>query len=197
MSQNATTTTMEPRLSPEPAADRDLARRLARCEAGSFEELVELHGEAVARTARGLLGWRGDIDDVVQDVFVVALEKSPRFRGHCSLRTWLTVITLNRCRTYHRRQTIWRRVSKVFMGHATESPAADSAGLEDETARAVRTAVASLAQADREVVVLNYFEHKSAAQIGELLGASQNAVEVRLHRARGKLRLMLRAFLEE
>jgi RNA polymerase sigma factor (sigma-70 family) len=197
MSQNATTTAMESRLLPEPAADRELARRLARGAAGSFEELVELHADAVTRTARGLLGWQGDVDDVIQDVFVVALEKSPRFRGQCSLRTWLTVITLNRCRTYHRRQKIWRRVLNVLGRQAPEPAAADPPGPGDETARAVRTAVASLAPADREVVVLHYFEHKSPAQIGELLGASQNAVEVRLHRARAKLRRMLRALLEE
>ncbi len=135
MPQNDTTAAMESRLSPEQTADRALARRLARGEAGSFEELVELHGDAVTRTARGLLGWRGDVDDVVQDVFVAALEKSPRFRGHCSLRTWLTVIALNRCRTYQRRQRIWRRLSRAFGGRAADSPAADSAGLEDETAR--------------------------------------------------------------
>jgi RNA polymerase sigma-70 factor (ECF subfamily) len=52
----------------------------------------------------------------------------------------------------------------------------------------VREAVARLPARDREVIVLHYLEGMRPADIAEVLGASANAVEVRLHRARTKLK---------
>jgi RNA polymerase sigma factor (sigma-70 family) len=58
----------------------------------------------------------------------------------------------------------------------------------DETNQKVRDAVAALPPRDREVIVLFYLENQSISAIAGLLGSSNNAVEVRLHRARQKLK---------
>ncbi len=52
----------------------------------------------------------------------------------------------------------------------------------------VRKAVAALRMKDREVVVLFYLEQRPAAEIAALLDTSLNAIEVRLHRARRRLK---------
>jgi RNA polymerase sigma-70 factor (ECF subfamily) len=52
---------------------------------------------------------------------------------------------------------------------------------------AVREAVATLDERDRELIALRYGADLSAAQIGELLGVRANTVEVALHRARNRL----------
>ena len=49
----------------------------------------------------------------------------------------------------------------------------------------------SLPSRDREVVVLLYLEHRRPAEIATLLEISVNAVNVRLHRARQKLKVLL------
>jgi RNA polymerase sigma-70 factor (ECF subfamily) len=65
-------------------------------------------------------------------------------------------------------------------------------GLEaDERVHAVRDAVSRLPGKDREVIVLHYLEGMRPADIADVLGASTNAVEVRLHRARAKLKVEL------
>jgi RNA polymerase sigma-70 factor (ECF subfamily) len=48
----------------------------------------------------------------------------------------------------------------------------------------------------REVVVLRYLEEMSVAEIAEVLEVSRNAVEVRLNRARARLKTDLRAVIE-
>jgi RNA polymerase sigma factor (sigma-70 family) len=183
-------------LTTRPILERDdppeLIVRIGRGEKGSFEELIRLFHSRVAGLAHRLLGWDPDIDDVVQDVFVTALQKAAGFRGDSSLWTWLTVITLNRCRTHRRRQKSVGRVLTFLAGRPAKSSApADGPALTDETAVEVRSAVAALRPAYREVMVLFYLEHKSVDEIGKLLGASNNSIEVRLHRARAKLRVTL------
>src|SRR4051812_33447508 len=113
MTALATTTTTIPTVRQEAMlADVDdaaLAARFARGDAGAFEAVVALHQPRVARLAHRLLGWAGDCDDVVQDVFLTALGSARSFRGQSSLATWLATITLNRCRRHLRRRTLFRR----------------------------------------------------------------------------------------
>ena len=177
---------------PEGADGEDLAGRIARAEPGAFEQLVALYQHRVERLAHRLLGWGDGAEDVVQDVFLAALRKAGTFRGDASLWTWLTIITLNRCRTYRRRKMLWLRAHGFLSRRTTrQAEAADRPAIEDESAGQVRSAVGALGPRDREVIVLFYLEQRSAAQIAELLSISSNAVEVRLHRARAKLKKSL------
>lgn len=182
----------------EGAEGGDLARRIARAEPGAFEQLVALYQPRVLRLAHRLLGWGDGADDVVQDVFLAALRKAGTFRGDASLWTWLTIITLNRCRT-HRRRNLLRLRAHGFLSRQKpkQAESSDRPAIDDESARQVRSAVAALGPKDREVIVLFYLEHRSAAQIAELLSISRNAVEVRLHRARAKLKQSLQGLMKD
>src|SRR5688500_15340642 len=84
-------------------------RAADRRDAASFDRLVVEEPAYVARLVGRLVGWRSDVDDVVQDVFVSALGGWARFRGDCSARTWLTRIALNKCRSYGRRRWVRER----------------------------------------------------------------------------------------
>lgn len=182
----------------ENAEGSDLARRIARGEPGAFEQLIALYQSRVERLAHRLLGWADGADDVVQDVFLTALRKAATFRGEASLWTWLTAVTLNRCRTHQRRNLLRLRVHAFLSGRGgAQGESSDQAAIDDETARRVRSAVAGLRPRDREVIVLFYLEHRPAAQIAGLLSISRNAVEVRLHRARLKLREPLQGLVKD
>ncbi len=180
------------------ADDTVLARRLADGESGAFDRVVALYQARIARLAHRLMGWGGDVEDVVQDVFLTVLRKSRSFRGQSSLWTWLTVITLNCCRRRLRRGALLRRflLSRRDAGPAS-APAADHVALDGETGRCVRESVAALPAADREIIVLYYLEQRPVAEISGLLGVSANAVHVRLHRARAKLHTALSHLMEE
>jgi RNA polymerase sigma factor (sigma-70 family) len=154
-----------------------------------FERLVADHQDRVARLVYRLLGWRGDVDDIVQDVFLAAFKRLDSFREDSSPWTWLAAIAINRCRTYWRRKLLefrWLKLARPDSMSVTQS------NLElDETAQRVRQAMAALPAHDREVIVLYYLEDWCVADISRTLGASPAAIDVRLHRAREKLRKML------
>ncbi len=161
-----------------------------------FETIVTSHRDRITRLAHRLLGWSGEAEDVVQDVFLAAFKGLRRFRGDADIGTWLTAITVNKCRTHHRRRWLRLRWLREVPKEAEAASSADQPGMALETSAQVRRAVQALPARYREVVVLRYLEEMPAAEIAALLGISANSVEVRLHRARARLKERLAAVLE-
>ena len=119
------------------------------------------------------------------------------FRGDSSISTWLMGITINQCRRQRRRSLLRLQWLKHL---ARSNGSIEHAGQQlevDQTCRQVRDAVAALPPRDREVIVLFYLEELSVAQISELLEASSNVINVRLHRARRRLKEVLSHVIEE
>lgn len=179
--------------------EQTLVERFRQGDDSAFNAIVERHSAEVAAMANRLLGWPGDVDDVVQDVFVAAFVHLRKFRGDCRLRTWLLTITVNKCRS-HRLRRRWRlrfrRLDEIEapVGHAevTERPAMD-----EETFGRIRRVVQTLPQKYREVVVLRYLQGLEAGEVAEVLGIKVNAVQVRLNRAKARLKEDLGDLLEE
>ncbi|MBI2823200.1 MAG: RNA polymerase sigma factor [Planctomycetia bacterium] len=183
---------------PAEADDRELAARFARGEPEAFDRLVEQYYRRVAGLAARLLGWGDGAQDVTQEVFLAALRNRGRFRGQSGLWTYLAAITVNRCRSVRRRAWLRERV----LGVVGAGPRADAANAEgepcavrDETAAAVRQAVARLPATYREVIVLRYLEELPVSEVAEVLGLKRNAVEVRLTRGRKMLEKLLDGLL--
>lgn len=178
--------------------ERVLVERFNGGDDGAFERIVEIHSEGVGVLANRLLCWSGDVEDVVQDVFLAAFVGLKKFRFQCSLKTWLFTITINKCRT-HRYKRMLRL--KRRRGMAEDCAASDDgvAGrlLDAERFAGVRRAVEGLAMRYREPVVLRYLEEMETDEIARVLGISRNALQVRLSRARKLLKGHLVGVLEE
>ena len=182
---------------PEPSADAHIVQRFSAGEASAFDELVARHQQRVARLAQRLLGWPQDVEDVVQDVFLAALGNLKKFRGDCSLATWLTTITLNKCRSRRRKRFLRWRFLRRKESETVATDRAPQTTAEMETLERVRGAVQALPARYREVVVLHYLEEMPVAEVGDVLGISRGAAEVRLHRARARLKTLLAPFGEK
>jgi RNA polymerase sigma factor (sigma-70 family) len=156
----------------------------------AFDRLVAENQDRVARLVYRLSGWHGDVDDLVQDVFLAAFKGLRDFRDESTQWTWLARIAINRCRSHRRRKILEFRWLKRA---AADGVAETVPNLErDETSQQVRKAVATLHAKDREVIVLYYIEDWPVAEISQALGVSPAAIDVRLHRARQKLRDLLK-----
>jgi RNA polymerase sigma-70 factor (ECF subfamily) len=175
---------------PKPADDD--ATLLAQSRAGdasAFTRLVEAHQDRVARLAFRLLGWSSDVGDVGQDVFVCVLQNARRFRGDSRFATWLTRIVINQCRTHQRRRLLRLRTYREWAARqrVRESKPRDVPDSHDQ----VRAAVGKLPSKYREVIVLRYFEELSVREMSDLLRVSEGALQVRLTRARRRLKEQL------
>jgi RNA polymerase sigma-70 factor (ECF subfamily) len=163
----------------------------------AFDHVVEEYREVVARLVYRLMAWSDEAEDVVQDVFVRALRAWSGFRNEADVGTWLTRIALNTCRSHRRHRMLrlqWlseaRRQGEVVDGGA------DQLSMDRETFDRVRQAVQRLPAKYREVVVLKYLEQMESDRITDVLGISANVLNVRLHRARTRLRDDLAELME-
>lgn len=139
-----------------------------------------------------------EAEELAQETFVKVWVKRSSYQPAAKFRPWLFTIAVNLARN---RLRWWRRRPQVSLEEWTEFspsqetasklPSGRSALIEVEQARAVQTAVAQLPLSLREVVVLSVYQDLSHAEVGEALGITAKAVELRLHRARARLRVSL------
>jgi RNA polymerase sigma-70 factor, ECF subfamily len=195
---------VEQGLCPTDDADALLVERFARGESAAFDLIVRKYRSHVAGLAYRLLGWPDDVDDVAQEVFLAALRGLSSFRGHASLATWLTRITINKCRSHRRRRLLslgrWLTARRGHNGsapNAPQAPPADRPTIEHERFERVRRAIDRLPRRYREAVVLRYLEQMSVEEAGEALSARPATVQVWLHRARNLLRDSLADLMKE
>ena len=157
----------------------------------SAEQLFRQSSVAVTATMRRLTGWSIDgdaeLEDMLQNVFLSAWEHRAQFRGHSSLRTWLTRIAINECRRRQRRQALFHKWWTSLWPPSQHDAAADQQLIASESSQQVRWALQQLPVGQREVVVLYYLEDMSAREVGEVLKLNTGTVEVRLNRARKRL----------
>jgi RNA polymerase sigma-70 factor (ECF subfamily) len=150
--------------------------------------LYREHAGTVARFAQRLAGPTLDVEDLVQEVFLVAHAQLPKFRGEAKLTTWLYRITENVVR-HRRRKERFRR----WLGGSSEEIGGKAASgrptpVEDlerrEASRTVYRVLDQMSERYRTLIILFELDGKSGEEIAELTGQKVNSVWVALHRAR-------------
>jgi len=174
---------------------------LRRGDAAAFETVVRRHGARMLAVARRFVRNEEDAREVVQEACLQAFRALADFRADATLSTWLHRIVVNaalmRLRSANRHpEGLIDDLLPAFdeTGHHV-APVADlPITAEDVIARAqVRTAIARLPPSYRAIIVLRDFEERSTEEAARTLGISENAVKIRLHRARQALATLLRA----
>ncbi len=168
------------------ARDRRWAERLRAGDATALEEVYDTFSVAVYRQALALLGSVPDAEDVVQEVFL----KLVRQRGE-PIREWkaylMTAARHEACSTLRKRR---HGVGDIEGAVAPDTWAVDPAAAGH--AEAIRAAVQSLPQRQREVVMWKFYHQLTFAEIGQLAKVSANTAASRCRYALKKLRLVLR-----
>ena len=143
-----------------------------------------MHSKDVYRYAYSLLKNSEDADDVVQDVFMNYLNKSGSFRGKCSIKTWLLVLTRNQCYNVIKARNIRQTqpIEDVILG-SDINYVENKLNIED--------ALKTLTTEENEIIFLREYSGFSYKEISQILEISVDNVKVRLFRAKQKLRKAL------
>ncbi len=157
-----------------------------------FDAWFRDHREAVYRYVRFRVASREVAEDVTSEVFLKALRSLSSYdRSRSAPRTWLLRIARNAL-TDHLRSLKRRRSVYVSGEHAPDlassGPSQEERLLKAEKMQRIMNGVATLRQADQDILSLRYGAELANQEIAEALNISANAVAVRLHRALCKLR---------
>ena len=156
----------------------------------TFVQVYEDHFSFVWRSACRLGTPPGDVDDVVQEIFVVAHRRLEEFEGRSSIKTWLFGIVLNVVRGHRRGLRTKHPHTLAATAPADLTTLADTAdgphelATKAEAARLVDRLMETLDDERREVFVLFEFEQMTAPEIAALLEIPLNTVYSRLRLGR-------------
>lgn len=176
----------------DPTDEAELIQRCRADERAAQDELYHRFRRQVAANLYRVLGDRTDLDDLVQEVFVIAFRGLERFRGDARLSTWLYRICVNvalgRIRTRKRRPAA---IAVADLDTAatdpslTERPETPERSLERrrEQERVYR-ALEALAPKKRIVLYLHEIEGLDLKQIAYLVESNPVTVRTRLFYAR-------------
>jgi RNA polymerase sigma-70 factor, ECF subfamily len=137
-----------------------------------------------ARMVHGVLLARApvrDVDDLAQDVFVMALRRLSTLRDTRSFGAWLAAIARNLASDHYRRSVPEDQLTE-------DAPDTENKAEDLNEATAVLEAVRSLPDAYRETLILRLVEGMTGPEIAERTGLTHGSVRVNLHRGMQLLR---------
>jgi RNA polymerase sigma-70 factor (ECF subfamily) len=151
---------------------------------GAFGRLYERY----ARMVHGILLGRvpvGEVEDLVQDVFVAAMRQVHTLRDVKCFGGWLATMARNRANDYHRRSVELVEFAEEAPEQAREK--SRSGGGADDGA-AILELIRGLPEAYRETLILRLVEGMTGPEIAERTGLTTGSVRVNLHRGIQMLR---------
>lgn len=150
-----------------------------------ISDLLDKYGDMVLRIAYTYLKNRADAEDIVQDVFLRIIDKKPSFNDENHEKSWLIRATINMCK--NKVNMFWNK-NKCSIDDVQEFAVSDKYN----TDTSVFQAVMALGEKYRVVVYMYYYEGYSTPEIANVIGKSETTIRSLLHRARNKLKDMLK-----
>jgi RNA polymerase sigma-70 factor (ECF subfamily) len=168
-------------------------------EVGAFQDIHDRFRPKILRYLRRMLG-DTDAEDVCQEVFMKVDRALPGFRGESSLTTWIYRIATNAALDHVRSASFRQAQANVESSDddgLTDDPGAgrteathlpDTLLVRKDMNDCIRGIVDGLPEVYRTALVLSDLEELTNAEIAGVLSISLDAVKIRIHRARTRLR---------
>ena len=178
----------------KPISDHALARAAGLGDMKSFEELYERHNRRVYSLCLRMTQNVAEAEDLAQEAFIQLFRKIGSFRGDSAFTTWLHRLTVNQVLMHFRK----RSVKLERTTEEGETPVQIVRGTEDPNAMpvldriALDRALSQLPPGYRTVFVLHDVEGHEHEEIAKILGVAVGTSKSQLHKARMKLRRLLK-----
>lgn len=158
----------------------------------AFEQLVLRHDALLRYYVRRMLGTTSQVDDVVQEVWLAAVDQVRLIRDGGAFRMWLCRVARNQCVSHIRANTRLKVVPFESVPEPQDVPAGEVELDVDDDVAALNAAIASLPASNCEVVTLRFVEGLSYEEIAAVVGCPAGTVRSRLYYAKAYLLRQLR-----
>jgi len=176
----------QPALAPpaiETAPEGALVAAVLRGDQDAFGRLYALYSPMVHGILLARVPW-SEVDDLVQDVFLLALRRLNTLRDASAFGGWLAMIARNRAMDFYRRR---RETEELSEDLTQDRQSAARSEAEADAARALES-ILELPEAYRETLILRLVEGMTGPEIAERTGLTAASVRVNLHRGMKLLR---------
>jgi RNA polymerase sigma factor (sigma-70 family) len=153
----------------------------------AFGEVLRRHIDLVYSAALRMVCDPHLAEDVTQSTFVALAQNASQLTTHPVLSGWLHCTTRNLAAKCVRAE-VRRRAHEQEAAAMNQLLANEPEALWKNIAPHLDDAIAELADADRDALLLRYFERKSAREMGQIFGTSEEAAQKRVSRAVERLR---------
>src|ERR1700755_1673075 len=186
--------TQKPKADYTASSDYALTRRAARGDAAAFEELYRLHHRRVYTLCLRMTQNEAEAEDITQDVFIVLLHKAGDYRAAASFTTWLHRLTVNQVLMHFRRKKAKREEQAEDDAEELGAPhgTAGTRGAQLIDRITLEDALSRLPPGYRAAFVLHDVEGFEHEEVARLLGCAVGTSKSQLHKARTKLRKLLK-----
>lgn len=148
----------------------------------AFGQLYDRYARMVHGILLARVPWN-EVDDLVQDVFLLALPRLPSLRDSNRFGAWLAAIARNRANDYHRQS-----VDEVELPEDLTEESGPIAAGPDAEALSILAVIRTLPETYRETLLLRLVEGMTGPEIAERTGLTPGSVRVNLHRGMQQLR---------
>ena len=156
---------------------------------GAIARLVAMHQSKVRTFLQRLCHDTSTSDDLAQDVFLIALQKLPQFRGDCRFHTWLCSIAYRCFLQWQRQQQREQEVHHIYLGEQlAHTDRYDNISPEQV---AVEKALLQLHEKEAAALTLHYTLDCSHGEIAHIMQLPPGTVKSHILRGREKLRVLL------
>ena len=171
-----------------PESELELIRAVLARDRKATAEFVALHADAVySYVSRRLFPRQDHADDLVQEVFLAALQNLPQFKGASTVRGWLMGIARHRVQDHYR-----DRLREISLDEAESEPAVEQPFedwiQEEQLRERIEAILTDLPESYRLALLWRYWEKCSGAEMAQRAGKTQKAIERLLMRAREQFR---------
>jgi len=163
--------------------ERELLARIGTRDERALERMYAVYYPRLGRFLWRLGLKPDEVEEAINDVFLIVWQKAASFEGASSPSTWIMGIAYNKAL---KRMKRWRPTSPLA---SVVLVGAESTGIGDEVAAAVR----KLPAKQRAVVVLTFEFGYSYREISQVLGCPENTVKTRMFGAKRALKALLEA----
>ena len=172
--------------------DTEIIERTLAGDTRIFSELVKRYQNFVFTITLRYTPNREDAEEIAQDAFIKAYKSLSSFRGESKFSTWLFTITTTSCLSFLRKKKLDIRSldnEKVMAVVENQDSGFSANQLETKSRQTmVNEAIQLLSGDDANILTLFYKGEQSLEEISDVMGIEANAVKVRLHRARARLK---------
>jgi RNA polymerase sigma-70 factor (ECF subfamily) len=169
-----------------PPTDAQLVASIRAGESDAVAALFDRYAQPLRRTICRVLGADPELDDVLQDVFLAAIERIEQLSDPSALRSWLTSIAVFTARGRIRSRQRWRGFL-VFSSDTVDRTAC-SGPLPDtsEEQRALYEVLDRMPVDERICVCLRFLSEMQIGEIAEVCGVSHATAKRRVQKARAR-----------